>query len=141
MCDLVAQLYSLVSHEACVDPEPHCRQILAFFDWYTVTINGNTAASDPAGVGADALCIHVLLFGYTHRTACSGTALVPLHPRLLMRHGILKQSPELVLLRLEFLGQTRGQSQHTCLRDGSLYKSLDVLRAEPELLEALGLVS
>lgn len=59
----------------------------------------------------------------------------------LVTHGILKEPPQLILLRLELRGQPRGQHQHARLRDGALYERIDVLGAEAKLLYPLGLVA
>lgn len=58
-----------------------------------------------------------------------------------MRHGLLEQSSQLLPLRLQLPRQARSQHQHPRLRDGALDQVVDVLRAEPQLLQAGGLVA
>lgn len=58
-----------------------------------------------------------------------------------MRHGILKQMPQLVFLPVQLLAQVRGEHQNTLLRQCALDESINIGVGEAEVLDAGGLVT
>lgn len=58
-----------------------------------------------------------------------------------MRHGILEQPPQLLLLSLQLRLQARRQLEHALLGDGALDEGVNVSALEAEVLEPRGLVA
>jgi hypothetical protein len=58
-----------------------------------------------------------------------------------VRHGILKQMPQLVLLPVQFLAQVRGEHQNTLLRQCALDEGVNVGVGEAEVLDTGRLVA